>query len=561
MTTGIDCFLIGHNEMRFRDYEEVVRKSGEDSGAYRYINTSFIRHRNRILNTAEVFNHLYRKSVDPLHPSDNFSLTISYLGTYLHKAGFTFDYINDFQTDKEKLIQKLEQEEIRLIGIITTFYVTYMPILEIMKVIRTYNPTVKVVVGGPFIYNQVKMSEPEQLEYMFKTIGADIYVNSAQGETTLTRILKAIKHKKPLNRIPNIYFKEKPGGGTYVQTPIEKEKNKLPENMVDWTLFTGSIRQNLAIRTSISCPFSCTFCSYTEKAGEYQTLNADTLEKELNQVKQNFNVKNIHFVDDTFNIPPPRFKKILKMMVKNEYGFKWHSFFRCQFTDEEVVKLMKESGCEGVFLGLESGNNQVLKNMNKEVTVEQYRQGIELLKKNDILVFGSFIIGFPGETEDTVQESIDLIEETGIDFYRAYVWYCDPITQVYRDKETFNIQGSQFEWSHSTMDWKTAYALRDDMYLRIQDSLCVPGLNFDFTDIYHLLNKGMKLEEVKYFLKIFHQGMQEKIRNPYQKEVSQEIIRKLKNPPFSTGQELEQEQKQAKIRKSTGKKNLFDVDF
>jgi radical SAM superfamily enzyme YgiQ (UPF0313 family) len=72
------------------------------------------------------------------------------------------------------------------------------------------------------------------------------------------------------------------------------------------------------------------------------------------------------------------------MMIKNKYEFKWNSFFRCQFADREVVELMKESGCEGVFMGIESGSDKILENMNKASRIEKYYEGIALLKEYDI---------------------------------------------------------------------------------------------------------------------------------------------------------------------------------
>ena len=130
----------------------------------------------------------------------------------------------------------------------------------------------------------------------------------------------------------------------------------------------------------------------------------ETIEKELDSMHELGNVSNAVFIDDTFNVPFPRFKEICRMMIRNKYTFNWFSYFRCSNSDEEAIELMAQSGCKGVFLGIESGSPTILKNMNKSATVEKYAQGIEWLRQYGILTFASIITGFPGETEATVQE-------------------------------------------------------------------------------------------------------------------------------------------------------------
>ena len=141
-------------------------------------------------------------------------------------------------------------------------------------------------------------------------------------------------------------------------------------------------------------------------------------------------VRNLVFIDDTFNVPFPRFKDICRLMIRKNYHFDWFSYFRCSNSDEEAIELMAESGCKDVFLGIESGSPTILANMNKSATVEKYAKGIEMLRRHDILTFGSFIIGFSGETDETVAETTDFIRATKPDYYRAQMWYCEPGTPM-----------------------------------------------------------------------------------------------------------------------------------
>jgi radical SAM PhpK family P-methyltransferase len=535
MKKTIDCFLIGHNEMRFAEYEKKLREMGVNSGAYRDLNLNFVTYNNISLSASDVYNVFCCRdtprpgAVKPLSMGDTFSGAVAYLGTFLNKNGLTFDYVNSFQSGKEELAEKLRQENILTIAVITTLYVAVFPILEIVDFIRTYNRTAKLVIGGPFVSTQVRILKAEALDYLFDTIGADFYVNSSQGEAALVKLIQGLKENPGLSpgNVPNIYYRS---GNRCVSTAVLKEDNRLVENMVNWDLFSHGAGEFLNIRASISCPFSCSFCGFPRHAGEYQAVPVEAIEKELEQIKKIGSVKSIHFIDDTFNVPVKRFKSILKMMIKNNYEFSWHSYFRCQFSDRETIELMKASGCEGVFLGIESGNDQILKNMNKSADIEKYMEGILLLKEYGIVTFGSFIVGFPGETLETVRDTVTFIEESGLDFYRTQLWYCEPITPIWTEKEKYDLRGGSFEWSHAAMDSRTACDCIDDIVLAVKNSIYVPQYNFDFDTLLHLVHRGMGPDRVKDFLNAFNRGIKDKLRTASSspREVDYEVIKRIK---------------------------------
>ena len=216
-------------------------------------------------------------------------------------------------------------------------------------------------------------------------------------------------------------------------------------------------------------------------------------------------------------------------MIRKKYTFKWHSYFRCQFADEEMIELMKESGCEGVFLGIESGSQRILNNMHKLVKIEDYYRGHRLLNDYNILTFDSFIVGFPGETQETVNETLQFIEELHPTFYRAQLWYCEPITPIWQSREKYGILGSQFEWEHNTMKAYEGSDWIEYLLLNVKNSIWLPQYNFDFVNIFHLLRRDMSLEEIKKMIYLFSKGLQEKIINPNSREISFDIMKQLKD--------------------------------
>ncbi|MCP4150977.1 MAG: radical SAM protein, partial [bacterium] len=338
-----DCLFIGHNEMDFNVYERNVRKMGTQSGAYRDLELNYLQYNNKLYTASEIFNLFFcqdptsQTAIESLKLQETFSAAIAYLGSYLHKRNFSFDYVNSFQDEKEELARKLSGDNYNAIAIITTLYVSALPIIEIVDFIRKYNKTAKIIIGGPFISTQFRTQSDVSMEYLFKnTINADVYVNSAQGEATLAKVLDALKNSRPLDDIDNIYFKKE---NDYVRTSTVVENNPLAENMVDWSLFSAKLGEYANLRTAISCPFACAFCGFPQHAGKYQMAGVDEIEKELIQLDSLKKVKYVHFIDDTFNVPQERFKDILRMMIRNKFAFKWYSHYRCQFADEETIRL------------------------------------------------------------------------------------------------------------------------------------------------------------------------------------------------------------------------------
>jgi anaerobic magnesium-protoporphyrin IX monomethyl ester cyclase len=531
MSKTIDCFIIGHNELAPYTHIKRLKEMGLNSGTYRDLNLGFIQKNSNFYHASDFFNFLFcsdhslAKGVKPLHPGETFSATIAYLGTYLHRRGLTFDFVNSFNEEKEELARKIAQENILTFAVTTTLYVSIFPLLEVIEFVKRFNQTAKIIIGGPFVSNQAAVLGAMDLDYTFKSIGADFYVNSSQGETALVKIIKALKTNSSPERIYNIYYKTDNG---YAAASVLPENNQLSENMVDWHLFSGRVGEYANIRTAVSCPFSCAFCGFPQHAGVYQIADVEAIEKELNRLEEIGTVKLVHFIDDTFNVPGKRFKEIQRMLIRNRYTFKWISNLRCQFLDREMIELMKKSGCEGVFLGIESGNDQILKNMNKVTSVEKYIEGISLLKEFEIVTYGSFIIGFPGETEETVQDTVHFIKESGIDFYRAQLWYCEPITPIWKEREKYNLKGSGFEWQHATMDAKKASSLIEEMFLSIDKATWIPQYNFDFNNLFHLTHRGIRLEEVRKYLQAFNKGIWEKLMDLTGTEVSDEIIGQAK---------------------------------
>jgi anaerobic magnesium-protoporphyrin IX monomethyl ester cyclase len=507
-----DCLIIGFNDSDFNDYVRMVAVLGTNWGAYRDLALAFVEEDGTYYRALDALSHFHGSGGRHFHNTDFLWPAINYLAGFLQRRGHTFDYVNLFQLDKEKLKQKLRNDDIRTVAITTTLYVTPHPILEVIAFIREHSDTARIVVGGPFIANQASVLNRDGLESVFRSLGADFYVINREGETALANLLTALKGGTSLDAVENIAYRR---GEGYAFTAASPESNALEENMVDYGLvLPEDLGQFVSLRTAKSCPFTCAFCGFPARAGNYTYLSVEHVERELNALSDLGTVTTLTFLDDTFNVPKARFKQLLRMMIRNKYGFRWNSFYRSDHGDEETIELMRDSGCEGVFLGAESGSDAILKNMNKSSRRHNYMKAIPLFREAGITTYASFIVGFPGETRATVRESISLVEEAQPDFFRAQLWYADPMTPVWKRKDEFDIQGMGFAWSHSTMDAQTACDLIDEIFLTTRNSHWMPQWGFELWSVFYLQRLGMTLAQIKTFVDCFNAVIKDRLRNP-----------------------------------------------
>lgn len=529
----VDCFFVGINTISIAKQRHMARLvHGKNSHDYRddtYYR--FVKYNGKMYSQAQIFELFHNDDKDiassyefPVF-EDTFNSTIGYLGSYLSRKGFTIDYINSFNSMKDRLAEKLDKKVIRTIAIPTTHYATSYPIAEIVSFVRKHDASVKVIVGGPYIANQVRALESDALDRLFNSIGADIYVYNDEGENALSEVLKAIKNNLPLDSISNIYIKK---DKKFVIKEYYPENNDLDKNDIDWSLFSNNMEKYASVRTSVSCPFSCGFCAYGGRAAnqKHRYSSLETIEKELDSLYSTGKVQGIFFSDNTLNVPIPRFKEFLRLLIRKKYGFKWQTHMRCQFIDKETAELLEESGCIQAFCGLESGSQKILDNINKNATVEKCKEGLTLLQEHNIMTVASFFIGYPGETYETAMETYRFIEEAAPTFYQMRLWWYSHSAPIYEQREKYKLEGRGFDWCHETMNSDYAHELVDQFHLNIKNSVHIG----DTQNIFDMASSGISVNKVRNFVSAFNDCVKERIRNRdlEDRDSSEELIEKLK---------------------------------
>lgn len=500
---ALDCIVVGHNDVSLHRVEDYAWKMRNESAAYKDFQANSVRFRGRRMTYMDLLNEavtLATGEPSDLHVCKLPHLGSCYLTSFLKKRHFTVELINFFNAEQGRFADLLAEAP-TAVAITTTLYVESSPIADLVEFVRRHNPDTTIVVGGPHISNIFACQDTETQDFLLRAIGADVYVNDSQGELTLSRVLAALRDgdRAALARVPNLVYTD--DNVTMTRTPREIENNDVNE-CVEWRYFDKALYgSTVQTRTARSCAFKCSFCRYPTMAGALNLATVETVERHLQLIAAE-NVRNVVFIDDTFNVPLPRFKDLCRMMIRNRFSFNWYSFFRCSNSDTEAFDLMQQSGCRGVFLGIESGDTQVLKNMNKAADVNKYREGIRQLKERGIVTFASVIVGFPGETRQTVENTMRFLEETSPTFYRAETYYHYTNVPIHEKADVFGIKGAGYSWRHNTMTWQEAGATVEKMYRTIRGPLIVPGYMFDFWSIPYLTGRGITVEQITSFVRV-----------------------------------------------------------
>ena len=441
---------------------------------------------------------------------DPFNMTLlagSYYLNLLHHHGFEIRVAN--VADRHVLKELAQAYEPRFVLLSTTllFDAAERDVVAItVRQLRAQWPEAVIVLGGLMLVSYEKNLPRPYFTKLLQNYGADAYVVSPRGESPLLQILQrgSLETLVADPTIPSTYLVS---GRTVIPPPDTPELGPgLADTYIRWSQLpqTDHLYHTVHMRTARSCAFSCAFCEYPVNQGPLTLAPAEAVEEELEELKRLGTVKSIVFTDDTFNVPPRRFKELLKILAR--YEFEWYSFFRPQYADEETARLMKEAGCRAVFAGLESADDNVLRNMNKAARVDDYRRGIDQLKQHDIRVHANFIVGFPGETEESARKIIRFLDQAGIEFCTVCTWIYIPSTPIGKRAEELGIHGMGVQWRHDTMTSATAQALARQVATE-QKSAIHNAVRGEAWTEFLLYANGFTVDEVRLAIDCFNRNL------------------------------------------------------
>ncbi|HUW84233.1 MAG TPA: radical SAM protein [Phycisphaerae bacterium] len=213
-------------------------------------------------------------------------------------------------------------------------------------------------------------------------------------------------------------------------------------SLIDWSQYTRTLlgKRCAVLMTSRGCPHRCAFCATEHHERRVRFHSPEYVIREIAQIKQTVGTNHVLFLDDTLTTNRRRMVRICELIKQEHPDLVWRGWTRTDAIDQELLYLMRESGCYALCYGVESGSDAVLKRMRKGTTVEMNRRAIEMTKRAGIKCRASFIIGNPGDTQDTIDETVDFLVATKPDDWLMSSFVPVPGSETYRHPERFGIE-------------------------------------------------------------------------------------------------------------------------
>lgn len=337
--------------------------------------------------------------IDPPGPAFGLSIGLGILSAilkeYAHKV-----LVVDLNNRRIKVFDVLKEViscfRPDLIGI-SIHATKYGAAQDVVKFIRSIS-NIPIMAGGPQISADMEKALYECAELDFLVYG--------EAEETIKEIIGRMEKGEGLEGVKGVIFKR---GERVIKNPsreLVKDINQIP--FPDFEAFGVKEIREYPVLTSRGCPYNCIFC-FSHIGRGWRERTPDNVIAELKQAVDRFAIKSFGVWDPVFNLTTRHVVAFCSSLINEGLGLPWNCYsVRADRVDDEQARAMKEAGCEKVFMGVETLNEEIMKRINKKEKVEDIRRAAEIYHKHDLKVTGFFILGLPG---DTFKKSISTCEE------------------------------------------------------------------------------------------------------------------------------------------------------
>ncbi|MCX5911223.1 MAG: radical SAM protein [Deltaproteobacteria bacterium] len=382
--------------------------------------------------------------IQPPYPFSEFpkpSYALMSMGAVLKEQGMDVEVLDLLSTrySQKKIEDRLARYQPDLIGI-TSVTMNFPAAARILQTCKTLMPEATAVIGGPhatFMAEETLRSYPE----------VDLVVRG-EGEETIREVAIALDRREGLEKVQGLTFRR---NGTVARTedrPFIEDIDRLP--LPDRTLFPISrylaMRVPASVLTSRGCPTGCSFCVGYRMTGRKGRFRNPLRVVDEIEAARRLGFEEVCIDDDLFTRNRRHVTAICDEILNRGLTLKLYIFARVDTVDEPLLRKLKEAGCAMICFGLESGNQRILDLANKRATVERARRAVELSKAAGIAPFGSFILGLPGETRETMEETVSFARSLGIP-YGFHLLSPFPGTRIRERASEYGIKILTDDWS------------------------------------------------------------------------------------------------------------------
>jgi radical SAM superfamily enzyme YgiQ (UPF0313 family) len=346
----------------------------------------------------------------PLEEAPSPPLGICYVAAAFEAAGaevIIIDYIVSHYSS-EKLWQQMDEFQPDVVGA-TSVTLNFFAGAEILKAARQHCPSVITVMGGPHV-----SFDARNVLTQFPEIDAIIV---GEGENTIMQWLPAAKDRSLWHGIKGLAFFEdgkfvSTGSGDFIEN---LDALPMPSRHLLPLAKYKALGFPISLITSRGCPNKCIFCLGRKMVGFKVRYRDPVLVVDEIASILAMGFERINIADDLFTANKKRVKVLCEEILNRNIRFGWSAFARVDTVDEETLAIMKKAGCDAVSFGLESGNPEMLERVKKRITLDQARAAVNACKKVGMIAHASFMVGLPGESQQTMQDTLDFARELDIE--------------------------------------------------------------------------------------------------------------------------------------------------
>lgn len=383
--------------------------------------------------------------INPYSPNPNpmIPLGLGSLAAVAREAGYSVQIVDAWaekRYDAIELRQRLKGIPFPRVTGVSVLTPNLRGAKEAVRISREAFPETLLVVGGPHVSalpGEVLNEFPE----------ADLGV-CGEGESALKEILSSfLKTEERPRNLPGTIWREENKIMKGGPRPEIKDLDILPRPARD--LFPlalyhphppyGRRRHYINEITSRGCPFHCAYCAKSVFGNSYRAFSPERVVRDIKELVDRNQAREIHFYDDNLTLDRNRAAEIMERLILADMDLIWSCTTRCDLVDAELLKLMKKAGCWMISYGVESGNDALTHTVNKGITREQVEIAFRETKRAGIKVTGYFMIGLPGETEQTVKETIDFVDKLNPHYVNWGIMMVYPGSPFY-----FDIQNGKY---------------------------------------------------------------------------------------------------------------------
>jgi radical SAM superfamily enzyme YgiQ (UPF0313 family) len=360
----------------------------------------------------------------------NFPCGTGLIAGRLRELGYKVGVIdvNGLRWDYNQVMDEIQSYHTNVIGI-GGMITTYRWVKEISRMIKEKMPEKRIILGGSV--------GTSIIETALRNMEVDVMA-VAEADDTIVELLPALLNgEEDWSGIRGLAYLQNDEVFKTSPRPQREDLDTLPYPA--WDLFpmetylanpVVGVGRDIDIISSRGCPYPCQYC-YRIFGRQYRGRSAENVVGEVLELYHRYNVDFISFQDDCFVIDKQRVHDICDMIDKEGINIRWSCTGRVNISDLELLQRMRASGCVSVSYGLESGSDTILARMKKNTTTAKARKAIENTRKAGIRTPVSFMTGYPGETPETVMETVDYCKELNIPLTALMITCPYPGTPLY----------------------------------------------------------------------------------------------------------------------------------